>query len=155
MQNPFSNGIMNFLELCWIGQIQLKIKLPAVRAIFLLNALLKETLKEYNKHTSCFRKRWFKGSFTPLKLSSMWSWTGLSCVEHPWGLPSLKGRKGAHWHFRNEHTLSKQRLGQDRMLSILCNTQLLKETVFLIDFHQLHWACSSKIERKGYFGSNY
>lgn len=40
---------MTSLKLCWIGQIQVKIKLPIIRATFLLNALLKATLKEHNK----------------------------------------------------------------------------------------------------------
>lgn len=161
MQNPSWNGIMTSLKLCWIGQIQVKIELPIIRATFLLNALLKATLKEHNKEikTSLASEG---GDLKPVLLLQSWAPCRVEQLchvwrEHPWHLPSLKESRGDHWHFRNEHTLYKQRLqrGQDRILSLLWNIQLLKETVFLIDFHQLHSSYSSNLERKGYFGRHY
>lgn len=158
MQNPSWNGIMTSLKLCWIGQIQLQIKLFTRRATFLLNALLKATLKEHNKETNTSLAS-EGGDLKPVSLLQSSAPCRVEQFCNVWReiLDIYQGRcKGDPWHFRNEHTLSKQRFqrGQDRMLSLLWNIQLLKETVFLIDFHQLHSAYRSNFEHKGYFRSH-
>lgn len=118
----------------------------------------KATLKEHNKETNTSLAS-EGGDLKPVSLLQSSAPCRVEQFCNVWReiLDIYQGRcKGDPWHFRNEHTLSKQRFqrGQDRMLSLLWNIQLLKETVFLIDFHQLHSAYRSNFEHKGYFRSH-
>jgi len=128
MQNISWNGIMTFLEVSWLEQNQLKIKLTAITANFLMDALLIAILSKQNKEIN-FSLVLQRSVWKLLSLLSSSTPCGVVWyVERPWVPLGLKGNKRAHWHLRNECILSRHRLenGQSILLSSPCSSQLHK-----------------------------